>query len=76
MALDPSSVTARLNLARALQAQGELPEAITQYRRVLQATPASIEGHYNLAVALQDLGNIDEGIAEFVKWYKDYFEVP
>jgi tetratricopeptide (TPR) repeat protein len=51
-------------LGRALQARGELEEAIEQFRRALRIDPRFAEAHNNLGVALAKQGRLVEAIAE------------
>ena len=55
LTLSPGTIPLRLNLARALHGQGDLSEAVAQYRDVLRVSPVSVEAHYNLALALRVL---------------------
>src|SRR5207244_1925636 len=57
LALSASSAAVRLNLARALYAQGDLTESISQYRELLRSPPESAECHFNLALVLCALGD-------------------
>jgi len=58
----PDFVTARFNLALALQNQGWLSEAAEQYHFVLEASPDLAQARHNLALVLQMLGRHSEAI--------------
>jgi len=51
-------------LGRALQAHGELDEAVEQFRSALRIDPRFAEAHNNLGVALARQGRLAEAIAE------------
>ncbi len=42
-----------------------LPQAIENYRHVLELAPGWVDAHINLGVALYQMGNSDEALAEF-----------
>jgi predicted Zn-dependent protease len=54
--LDPASVPARVQLARAFVRAGQLEKAIEQYRRLRDAQPSEPEYHYQLARIYANLG--------------------
>jgi tetratricopeptide (TPR) repeat protein len=43
-----------------------LPQAIENYRHVLELSPGWVDAHINLGVALYQMGRSDEALAEFV----------
>ena len=57
------------SLGRALQHQGKLDDAITQYSRVIEIDPKSAVGYNNLGAALRDKarpsGKLDDAIAHY-----------
>lgn len=59
------SVTAHYNLAVVLGRQGQVSDAITQYRLALAMKPDFAEAHNNLGVALAELGQVDEAVQQF-----------
>lgn len=54
-------------LAEALQAQGNLPEAVREYQASLRLNDESYETHINYGVTLHELGRLDEAIEEYKK---------
>ena len=50
-------------MANRLRDQGNVDEAILQYRRALEATPDSIQLNVNLANVLRMQGKLEEAIA-------------
>jgi tetratricopeptide (TPR) repeat protein len=59
----PRNPTIRYNVANRLRDQGNVDEAILQYRRALEATPDSIQLNVNLANVLRKQGKLEEAIA-------------
>ena len=53
-------------MGTALQAQGELDEAIEHYKKALTIQPDA-RNHYNLAVGLRNKGALDESIEQYEK---------
>lgn len=53
------------NLGVALEAQGKINEAITEYRETIQLKPEWAEPHYNLGLAQRKLEKTDDAIAGF-----------
>ena len=53
------------NLGNALQEQGEVDEAVAQYRRALALDPSYAEAHSNRGNALKELKRLDEALASF-----------
>jgi tetratricopeptide (TPR) repeat protein len=65
-AVDTSpSATAHYNLGVFLARQGEVADAITQYRRALAIKPDFDKAHNNLGVALARLGHVNEALRHF-----------
>jgi tetratricopeptide (TPR) repeat protein len=64
-ALRPQSPGARLVLGNALTANGQLEEAIAEYREALRLKSDFETAHNNLGITLHDQGKFDEAIAEF-----------
>ena len=56
LALDPEQPEARYNLATILYRQGEIEEAASELRRVVQQSPWFADAHFNLATALERMG--------------------
>jgi tetratricopeptide (TPR) repeat protein len=79
LAIRPNSLDARKNLATALTrqrkideanglfAQGQVDQAIIQYRKCLETSPDVARIHNNLAQALAARGNVDEALAHYEK---------
>lgn len=59
------SATAHYNLGVVLLRQGEVAEAISEYRRALAIEPDFAEARNNLGVALAGQGQVDEAIERF-----------
>jgi choline-sulfatase len=60
---DPDNSVFRGLLAKACRRSGDLPRAITLYRRAAAAAPDDPEVRYNLAVTLQEAGRNIEALA-------------
>jgi Flp pilus assembly protein TadD len=58
----PAKARPHNNLGAALSRQGQLTEAIEQFRTALKITPDYADAHYNLGYALARQGNFDDGI--------------
>jgi tetratricopeptide (TPR) repeat protein len=63
--LDPSHVTARINLGRLLHAEGKLRGAESHYREAIRHHPTSALAWYNLGVLLEDLDRPDEAVPAY-----------
>jgi tetratricopeptide (TPR) repeat protein len=63
VALRPDSPGTRYNLGNALQAKGQLDEAIACYRQAIALDPKYTQAHNSLGVAMMSTGNLDEAIA-------------
>lgn len=63
--MDPDSLTARLYLADALQAQEKLDEAIQAYRQALVIDPNNYDTHNNLGILFGRQGSMEEALKEF-----------
>ena len=50
-----------------LHQAGQLQEAETVYRQILDIKPDFAEAHNNLGIVLQDLGKLDEAVASYLK---------
>jgi tetratricopeptide (TPR) repeat protein len=72
-----ADVTPRLNAAthfayaHLLERQGNLEQAVEQYRQALDETPNFVSGRNSLGIALNKLGRHAEAIAEFQKAIHD-----
>jgi tetratricopeptide (TPR) repeat protein len=62
---NPKSWVALNGLAISRQSAGQMDEAITYYRRSLQAHAEQPEAHTNLGAALMSLGKLEEAIEHF-----------
>jgi Flp pilus assembly protein TadD len=60
-----SNYVAHKNLGDALNKQGQIDEAISQYREVIRLRPGFVEAYNNLGIALRNQGQIDEAISQF-----------
>ena len=58
----PAYTGARLLLARALSAHGEVPRAEAEFRRVLESIPDSLAAHRGLADLLRQQGRVAEAM--------------
>ena len=63
--LQPGLADAHLNLALAVQSQGQPEEALAGYREALRLQPNFAEAHHNLGVALATMGKLEEATASF-----------
>lgn len=64
IALDPSAVDARVNLANLLSDGARAREAETEYRRALHIDPGDIDARYNLALLLEQERRLPEAETE------------
>ena len=65
IARNPDSFMAHNNLGAALDKNGQLDEAISQYEETLRLKPDSTEAHNNLGIALVSKGQMDEAISQY-----------
>ncbi len=65
VAVSPSSKAAHNNLGIVLGGRGQLDEAISHYRLVLQTDPDDSDAHFNLGVTLSAQGKLDEAIRHY-----------
>ena len=65
LAARPDSITARLFLADALQAQGKFDESVHENRQVLYLEPDNYEAHNNLGIVFGRQGLTEEALKEF-----------
>jgi Flp pilus assembly protein TadD len=63
----PNSAVAHGNLGRAYLDQGQLNEAINEFRAALQIRPRSYKAHYNLGLAYEKKGLFKEAILQYEK---------
>jgi tetratricopeptide (TPR) repeat protein len=63
--LKPDAPWLRNNLGLALQAKGQVEEAIAAFRQALALEPKDARVHYNLGNALAAKGQVDQAIAAF-----------
>jgi Tfp pilus assembly protein PilF len=68
--LAPDNVLAINNLAVALQAEGQLDEAITRFEDACAKAPEFLQARLNLARAYKDKGRTDEAIATIARAYE------
>jgi len=61
----PADPGGHIKLGTAAQEQGNLDEAIGQYRKSLEVRPDSAEANNNLGLALAGRGEVDKAIARF-----------
>lgn len=64
LAVNPRSLTARVNLGMALADEGALAEAESHFRQALRIAPTDVEARFNLVAALYRAGRLDEALAE------------
>jgi tetratricopeptide (TPR) repeat protein len=76
LALDPERATTLNNLSVALLARGQLDEAITVLRHLVETQPGYAEGHWNLSVALLAASYYKDGWQEFEWRFKKVNPVP
>ena len=65
VALRPNLAAARINLANAYRAAGDLDLAIATHREALAVEPGHAVGHNNLANALRDAGDLAGAVEHF-----------
>lgn len=65
LAANPSSVTARVNLAAALAAGGDTDGAIAEFRQALEIRPENPTAHFNLGALLMQQGSYEEALRHF-----------
>ena len=73
--LDSTNTQARLNLANTLWMNGSLPEAVDDYRRVLERDPEDLFALYNLGAVLERMNEPEEAARiwrRFVRLYPDH----
>ncbi len=63
--LDPKGAPAHFQHGFALQATGQLDEAMAEYRRSIQLDPKGAPAHYQLGVCWQARGRLDKAVAEY-----------
>jgi len=61
----PADFSAHYNLGAALQAEGNLDDAVIEIRKALAIEPGSAIAHNNLGAALHARGDVDAAIAEY-----------
>lgn len=66
-AVVPDNALVHFNLATALEANGDLPAAINEYRRALAIHPRYDKAHFNLAGLLSRAGNSAEAMAHYIR---------
>ena len=64
-ASNPTYAEAHNNLGNALQAQGQLAEAVSQYQQALRLKPDFVEAHNNLGNVLWAQGQLAEAVAQY-----------
>jgi Flp pilus assembly protein TadD len=65
LAVTENNYQAHFNLGMALDAKGQMDEAICQYQEVIHLKPDDALAHYNLGTALGRKGQMDEAIRQF-----------
>jgi tetratricopeptide (TPR) repeat protein len=65
LATDPSSTSARFNMARTLAATGNHEAAIREFQSVLKIDPNDLPARYELAMSYAASGHQQEAIGEF-----------
>src|SRR5262249_14767662 len=65
VAVRTTSPCGRNSLGCALEAKGQVDEAITEYKEALLRKPDFAVAHYNLGHALHANGRLDDAIAEY-----------
>lgn len=63
--MEPKDVDAKIRLAGALQARGELQRAIAEYREIIQLKPDDPFVHRKLGELLGDIADFDNAIASY-----------
>lgn len=66
-AVVPDNALVHFNLATALEANGDLPAAIKEYRRALAIHSRYDKAHFNLAGLLSRAGNSAEAMAHYIR---------
>ncbi len=72
--INPKHAAARLQLGIVHSEQGEYSEAISDYRKALDADPGMEEAHYRLAQAYRQIGNPEKAKEElrlYEQWAKE-----
>lgn len=62
VAIDPTFVTARLNLARTLAATGRHDAALAQFARTLERAPENLDARFHMALTLMRVGRAPEAL--------------
>lgn len=62
---NPTCWMAYNNLGDQYLLQGQLPQAIEQYRTAIKLNPMCVEAHSNLGVALAEGGQLDQAVSEY-----------
>jgi len=67
LSLDPLSPIVNMNYAVALTAAGRYPEALAQFRKIMESEPAFNPPHYYLSQLYAMTGHFGEAVSEFQK---------
>ncbi|MEM7408919.1 MAG: tetratricopeptide repeat protein [Myxococcota bacterium] len=70
LALEPSDVTARFNLAVVLEDLSRDDEAVDAYRTCLKDDPACAEAHFNLARLCEQRGDEEASVRHLVAYWR------
>lgn len=65
LARNPSSWKSRHNYACTLDAQGKLPEALSEFTEAVRLRPSNAEAYNDMALTLLKLGRMDDSIRSF-----------
>ena len=68
------AVTRQLERAAQLLAQGKLPAALEEYRRIVQAVPGELAARQRIAEILARQGQVPAAVAEYAEVVKRYAE--
>lgn len=74
--VDPTLIAAHFNAGVALEAQGQLPEAILRYEACLAVSKDEANCLDNLIVAMAKLGQVDEAAAKVEQYLNEAPEAP
>jgi len=61
----PNKARPHYNLGRTLAPEGQLDEAISQFRKAIKIRPDFVEAHTDLGAAFMDKGNLNKALSHF-----------